>query len=373
MPSFFDKMLWGNTVLSYLLVGGGIVLTWVIIRLIKKYILAGISHLSGQKGKPHHDILLNAARKFIIPYIFLFVNYTLIKQLNLSAKADKILDGAMAFVTMYYVVRLINYSLRLLIGRYLHRRGETEERIAQLNGMMIVVSVLIWIIGLLTLANNFGYNISTILASLGVGGIAIALASQAILGDLFSYLVIFFDKPFEVGDFVVLDDNMGSIEYIGIKTTRLRSLSGEQLILSNTKMTNSAIHNYKRMEKRRVVFKLAVLYDTDFSQLQSIPQMLRNIILAQKDIQLDRVHLSEYGANGINFEAVYYMLSADYNKYMDTQQVILLAIHEEFLKKGVKFASPVQNFYLNAPATQSSYANGAAKPAAQTENNQKNN
>lgn len=356
-----------------MMVIGGILLTWAIFRLIKKFILAAISHFSGQKGKPHHDILLNTVRKFIIPYIVLFVDYTFIEQLNLNAKADRIINGAMAFITMYYAVRLINHTLRLTINRYLHKHGETEERISQLNGMMVVVGVLVWVIGLLTLATNFGYNISTLLASLGVGGIAIALASQAILGDLFSYLVIYFDKPFEVGDFVVLDDKMGSVEYIGIKTTRLRSLSGEQLIISNTKMTGSVIHNYKRMEKRRVVFKISVVYETDFSQLRSIQSLIKDVILEQQDIQFDRAHLAEYGATGINFEAVYYMLSADYNKYMDTQQAILLAIHEAFIKKGVKFATPVQNFYLSAPASQSSYANGTERSAPQAESNQTSN
>src|ERR1044072_5225724 len=127
--------------------------------------------------------------------------------------------------------------------------------------MLIVVKAFFLIIGLLTFVNNLGFNVSTLVTSLGVGGIAIALASQAILGDLFGYLVIFFDKPFEIGDFVILGpDVMGTVEYIGIKTTRIRSLSGEQLIISNTNMTNSTIRNYKRMERRRVVFKLSVPY-----------------------------------------------------------------------------------------------------------------
>lgn len=138
-------------------------------------------------------------------------------------------------------------------------------------------------------------------------------------------------------------------------------------------MTGSIIHNYKRMEKRRVVFKVSVVYETEFSQLKSIQSLIKNIILAQEDIQLDRVHLAEYAATGINFEAVYYMLSADYNKYMDTQEAILLAIHEAFIKKGVKFAAPVWNFYLSAPASQSSYANGTERPAPQAESNQTSN
>ncbi len=369
MQSFFDRILWGNTLMSYLLVLGGIALTWVVLRLIKNYILSAIKQLTGRTQAKHDDILLTISEKFIMPWLFLFVNFHFIRQLELSARADRILTGAMAFITMFFAVRLINHAIRLSINRFLRHRGESMERIGQLNGMLIVVSAAIWIIGLLTLANNFGYNISTILASLGVGGIAIALASQAILGDLFSYLVIFFDKPFEIGDFVVLNDKMGSIEYIGIKSTRIRSLGGEQLILSNTSMTSSVIHNYKRMDKRRVVFRIAVLYETDYQRLNSITGIIRDIILAQKDIQPDRVHLADYGSAGINFEAVYYMLTADYNRYMDTQQAILLAIHESFGRNGIKFASPVQYFYIGPQGSPGAYANGDINTMVKAGNN----
>jgi small-conductance mechanosensitive channel len=224
---------------------------------------------------------------------------------------------------------------------------------------LIVVKALVWVVGLLTLANNFGFNVSTLLASLGIGGVAIALASQAILGDLFGYLVIFFDKPFEIGDFVILsNDVMGTVEYIGIKTTRIRSLSGEQLIISNTNMTNSTIRNYKRMERRRVVFRLQVPYKTSLKKVQMIPGLVTDIVKAQPDIQFDRAHLAEYGTYSINYEIVYFLLTDDFNKFMDTQQTILYSIREAFDKYGIEFAYPTQSLFVDAPNTQEVVGNG---------------
>ena len=195
--------------------------------------------------------------------------------------------------------------------------------------------------------DNLGFNISTLIAGLGITGIAVALAAQALLGDLFSYFVIFFDKPFEIGDFVVFENNSGSIEKIGIKTTRVRSLSGEQLIVSNSKLTNSLVHNYKRMEKRRVVFNIGVTYQTTAEQLKAIPEIVKNIIAKNEYAQFDRGHFQSFGDSSLKFEFVYFILTADYTIYMDVQQNINLEIYEEFGKRGIEFAYPTQTVFLN--------------------------
>lgn len=201
--------------------------------------------------------------------------------------------------------------------------------------------------GFLFLIDNLGYDITTLVAGLGIGGIAVALAAQTILGDLFSYLVIFFDKPFEIGDFIIIDDKMGTIEYIGIKTTRIRTLSGEQLICSNTDLTNSRVHNYKRMEKRRVVFSFGVIYQTAASQIKRIPGIVREIIESDAGNTFDRAHFSSYGDFSLNFEVVYYVMTPDYNIYMDRQQAINIAIFERFEQEKIEFAYPTQTVLLN--------------------------
>lgn len=350
MQALWQQVYWGNTVMAYVIAAGSILIAWLIIKLVKKIVFRRIQKFTGKTANKYDDFFTGIIEKFIVPWLYIFANYSIIQQLNLHPRLDRVLDAAMAFVTMYFGVRLINFMIQLLITSHMRRRGETEERIKHLSGMLIVVKAFVWVIGLLTLARNFGFDVSTLLASLGVGGIAIALASQAILGDLFSYLVIFFDKPFEIGDFVILNtDVMGTIEYIGIKTTRIRSISGEQLILSNTNMTNSTIRNYKRMEQRRVVFKLGVIYQTPYKELQRIPGLLKDIVLEQEGIRFDRAHLQEYASFSVNFEVVYFINNPDFNLFMDIQQKILFRIHEEFAKSGIEFAYPTQTVFIGGP------------------------
>ena len=182
---------------------------------------------------------------------------------------------------------------------------------------------------------------------LGIGGIAIALAAQAILGDLFSYFVIFFDRPFEVGDFILVGDKVGVVEYTGIKTTRIRALGGEQLVFSNTDLTNSRIHNFKQMERRRVVFKLGVIDQTKAEQLEEVTKIVREVIEQQPDASFDRGHFASYGDFSLNFEFVYYVTGGDYVKYMDTQQAINLEIYRAFEQRGIEFAYPTQTVFVS--------------------------
>jgi small-conductance mechanosensitive channel len=183
-------------------------------------------------------------------------------------------------------------------------------------------------------------------AGLGIGGIAIALAAQTILGDLFSYLVIFFDKPFEIGDFIILEDKMGTVEYIGIKTTRIRTLGGEQLICSNTDLTNSRVHNFKRMQERRVVFSFGVVYDTTTTKLKLIPGIIKQAIESLRETRFDRAHFKSFGNSSLDFEVVYYILTPDYNLYMDKQQAINMSIFESFEREQIEFAYPTQTLFL---------------------------
>jgi len=186
-----------------------------------------------------------------------------------------------------------------------------------------------------------------VVAGLGIGGVAVALAAQAVLGDLFGYFVIFFDKPFEIGDFIIVGDKMGAVEQIGIKTTRLRAIGGEQLVFSNKDLTDSRVHNFKKMERRRVVFKLGVIYQTPSEKLKAIPQIVKSIIEKQNDATFDRGHFATYGDFSLDFEFVYYVTGADYTKYMDIQQAINMAIFETFEREKIEFAYPSQTLFVN--------------------------
>jgi small-conductance mechanosensitive channel len=231
-----------------------------------------------------------------------------------------------------------------------HYQKNIEDDAAQLTTMRSAAFILRLVIFssvfLLVLDNVPGVEITTLIASLGIGGIAIALAVQNILADLFASLSISLDKPFVIGDFIIVGDMLGTVEHIGLKTTRLRSLGGEQLVFSNNDLLNSRIRNYKRMYERRVVFSFGVVYETDYGKLERIPAMVQQIVENQKEIRFDRAHFKAFGDFSLDFEVVYYVLAPDYKLYMDIQQAINLAMFETFQREGIVFAYPTRTLYL---------------------------
>ncbi|RMF21258.1 MAG: mechanosensitive ion channel family protein [Deltaproteobacteria bacterium] len=209
-----------------------------------------------------------------------------------------------------------------------------------------IARLLLWSLVALLALDNLGIDVTALVASLGVGGIAVALAVQNILGDIFCSLSIVFDRPFEVGDFIIVDDLMGTVEQIGIKTTRIRSLGGEQLVFSNSDLVGSRIRNYKRMWERRVVFSFGVTYQTPPEKLERLCDIVREIVGGIEDARLDRVHFARFGDSALVFEVVYYVRKPDYNVYMDVQQAINLSLMRRCREEGVEFAYPTQTLYV---------------------------
>lgn len=347
MGEFLDRTLFGNTYYDYLVALSIIVIGMSVIMLFKKIILIRLKKWADRTSTQLDDLLLRAFEKSLLPLSFFGVFYLAIKTLHLSDSALSVLNIATSVLITFFVVKIfvsaVNYSLKT----YLQRYEDNERRERQLKGIKGLINLLIWSIALVFLLDNLGVEISTVIAGLGIGGIAIALAAQAVLGDLFSYFVIFFDRPFEIGDFIIVGDKLGVVEHIGIKTTRIRALGGEQLVFSNTDLTDSRVHNFKKMERRRVVFKLGVIYQTSSEKLKKIPSIIKDIITKQDDADFDRGHFAAYGDFSLNFEFVYYVTGADYNKYMDIQQEINLSIYEAFEKEGIEFAYPSQTLFIN--------------------------
>ncbi len=353
-----DKVYFGNTVQSYLIALGIIVCSFIVIRIVRSVVLSRLRKWSEKTETTIDDFLINGIEKSGIPLLYFGAIYMAITYLVLPARVEKIIFAAMLFVLTFYVLRIITTSLKYFIFNFLKRQEDSETKEKQARGLIIIINVVLWMLGVVFLLDNLGYDVSAIIAGLGIGGIAIALAAQTILGDLFSYFVIFFDRPFELGDFIVVDDKMGVVEYIGIKTTRLRTLGGEQLICSNTDLTNARVHNYKRMQQRRVVFSLGIIYQSTYDMVKRVPGIVKDIIEAQTDVKFDRGNFSGYGASSLNFEFVYYILSADYNFYMDKQEAIYLEIFKAFEKEGIDFAYPTQTLFIeklgkNEPADKS--------------------
>jgi small-conductance mechanosensitive channel len=228
--------------------------------------------------------------------------------------------------------------------------------------LRFVSQVVIWALVLLLTLENLGVDITALVAGLGIGGIAVALAVQNVLGDLLASLSIALDEPFVIGDFVAVGDFLGSVEYVGIKSTRLRSLTGEQIVMSNADLLSSRLRNYGRMVERRIVFALGLAYETPRARLEQVPGIVRNVVEGVQDVRFDRCHFKSYGAFSLDFEIVYFVLSADYNRYMDIQQQINFGIHEAFEKLGVQFAYPTQTLWLAGRSAQALH--GAASGAA---------
>lgn len=239
------------------------------------------------------------------------------------------------------------------INRSVRRKAEKDPATAtSMAALGVIAKGVLWAVVLLLTLDNLGVDVTALIAGLGIGGIALALAVQNILGDLFASLSIVIDKPFVIGDFIIVEDLVGTVERIGLKTTRVRSLSGEQIIFANSDLLKSRIRNYKHMYERRVVFTLGVTYQTPHEKLAAIPKLIREVIESQEKVRFDRAHFKEYGDFALKFEAVYYVLVPSYNIYMDIQQAINLALARCFEEQGIEFAYPTQTLYLkNEPSS----------------------
>ncbi len=342
-----QTVIFKNRILDYLICLSIFLAGILIIYLFKNFVLIRLRRWAARTATTLDDFLIGIFRRNIIPLFYFGAFYVSIRNLTLNPVLSRMIDILglilLTIFTIRFLVSIINYGLKTVwLGK---ERDESKER--SLKGILSVIKVVIWGLGIVFLLDNLGFKISTVIAGLGIGGVAVALAAQAILGDLFSYFAIFFDRPFEIGDFIIVGDFLGTIERIGIKTTRIRSLGGEQIVFSNTDLTNSRVRNYKRMDKRRVVFKLGVTYPTTLEKLKMIPQIIAGVIKNTEDTVFDRAHFFSYGDFSLIFEVVYYVLSRDYNKYMDIQQEINFAIKEEFRKRKIEFAYPTQTLYIS--------------------------
>jgi small-conductance mechanosensitive channel len=341
------KHLYGKNSFEDLLVALGIAILCVLALYAARRIIAHtLSALSRKIPGDLAQILAETVRRtggLVILVISLYVGS---ETLTLPRALETLFRSLVVIVGLIQVGIWGHFLAARLTSYYLTRKDNGKDATSGIGVVIIVVRVLVWTGVVLLILDNLGFNITTLVAGLGIGGIAIALAAQHILGDLFASLSILLDKPFRVGEFIIVGDLMGSVEYIGLKTTRIRSLSGEELVFSNSDLLSSRIRNYKTMRERRVVFSVGVEYSTPYDKVTRVPQMIREIIQSMESTRFDRCHFSTYADSSLNFETVYYVLDPDYNKYMDLQQTINLRIFGAFQKEGIVFAFPSRTVYL---------------------------
>jgi small-conductance mechanosensitive channel len=358
MNDFFSQKYLGNTVERWLIALGILILCFIAIRIIKYIVIRNTKRWAAKTKTDIDDLLIAVIEKSVVPLLYIAGIYSALSSLALSARANRIIYVATLFAGTFFVLRILTAVVRMFIFSFIKKRENGEVKQKQAQGLLIILNIVIWILGGTFLIDNLGYDVTTLIAGLGIGGIAVALAAQTVLGDLFSYFAIFFDRPFEIGDFIIVDDKLGTVEYIGIKTTRVNALGGEQLIFANTDLTKARLQNYKRMEQRRVVFQLRTFYQTPKEKVQRLPGMVKSIIESKDNVRFDRGHLSALAEYSYTFEFVYYVLSSDYNVYMDIQQSIYFDIMAAFEKEGIEFAYPMQSVQIH-PAIEEKKPSGS--------------
>ena len=270
-----------------------------------------------------------------------------VRVLTMPAQPRQWLEGAASVALALQLGLWTGRFIDKLITQSRESAMRTDPETATgLAAMSFLARLVLWSLLLLLLLDNLGFNVSTLLAGLGVGGIAVGLALQNILGDLFSSLSIVLDKPFQIGHFIVIDGFSGTVENIGLKTTRIRSIGGELLVFSNTDLTKARLRNYRHMQEWRIVFAFGIEYDTPPDVVAQVPAQVRAAVEHQQQTRFDRAHFKDFGDSALNFEVVYWMTTADYGVFMDTQQAINLELMRVFAGMGVGFAFPTRTVQL---------------------------
>ena len=321
----------------------------VVFNLALRVVLHHLRHVASRTYNHFDEFaaeVLAGTRRWFPAGVALYLGTT---YLALPQPAVRAIEHVMVVVVLLQAALGGHRAIRVWIDQYIDRHREDDAGGATTMRMLgFMLRVALWSMIAMMFLANLGVDITTLVTSLGIGGVAVALALQNILGNVFASISIALDRPFIIGDFIVVGDASGTVEYIGLRTTRIRALSGEQIVFPNNTLLTNRIHNYKRMYERRVLFQFGVTYQTPPDKLRRIPAVLREIVTSQQKTRFDRAHFKEFGASALIFHVVYFVLDVDYNLYMDIQQAINLALHARLAQERIEFAYPTQTVYVQS-------------------------
>jgi len=343
---YFDlSQLASEISVSVIVFALAIVVGWLVYFVFKRY----LTRWAEETETKLDDAILRNIKAPILLFAVLVGAYYGLNFLTFLKPYSELLTAIFTIAEILIVTLVIIRVTNVLVSWYAEKSAERGE---EMSGHILfvlkkLIQVVVYIFAFLAILVAFEIDLSGVVVGLGVGGIAIALALQNVLGDVFSAFSIYFDRPFEVGDFIVVGDYMGTVKKIGIKSTRLQLLQGEELVMSNRELTTAKVRNFRKLKKRRIVFTVSVSCDTPLKKLKKIPDMIRKIIEKMDLVKFERVHFTEFGDFSLNFLVVYYMETDDYGKYMDTQQEINFAIIEAFEKEDIEMPFPTQTIFLN--------------------------
>jgi len=348
MPSLHGQ-LYGNDTSAWLaslaIAGAVLLLLWLLVRVI----LRRVAQFASRTTTDLDDLLAHVGGTtrlslLLIPALYVGSLYLVLPE-QTRAWFRVVAWSAFLVQVAVWGDALLDFWLQ----DYREEHGkEDAEQITTVGALTFLLRLTLYaVVALVALDNIPGVEVTALIGSLGITGIAVALAVQNILGDLFASLSIALDRPFVLGDFIEVGGESGSVEHIGLKTTRIRRISGEELVIGNNDLLSSRIRNYGRMLERRVVFTVSVSGDTPQQMLEAVPAILREIVAAQPQVRFGRAHLAKLGSYSLDYEIVYYLLTPDYDRYMDTQQTINLAILRDFRERGIRIPYPTQTLYIS--------------------------
>ncbi len=343
--AFWNASFLGNIIADYLIF---IVLfgsLFLALRIFRKMVLKRIKSLIKKVGREMGDTLVAAIDTVKPPFYWYLAFFLSANILDLHRFIDGTIKTVMVVWVAYQAVKALQVFIDHGLRTFINKESDSNSQVAMSN-IGKIGKVVLWFLAALFVLSNLGVNITSVMAGLGIGGIAIAFALQNILSDLFSSFAIFFDKPFAVGDYIVVGEHDGIVESIGIKTTRLRALQGEEIVISNRELTTSRIQNFKKLQRRRVVFRFGVTYDTPVEKMKGIPGAIKEIIDRNDLTEADRVNFFRFADSSLDFEVVYFCRSADYAEYMNNHEKILLSIKSHFEKEGIDMAFPTRTVIL---------------------------
>ncbi|MBW3566283.1 MAG: mechanosensitive ion channel family protein [Acidobacteria bacterium] len=343
--AWLDTPFWGNTVGDYLIAAALLAAVLAVVAVFREVARPRLA-VEGVDARNVSHLLRDVVARTRLSLVLLVALFFVARSLVLPGIAWSFIRGAAIVAALLQAGLWVSAGVDNSIRRYRERNIDSDAAsVTTITAVAFMGKFALWLVLLLVALDNFGVEITALVAGLGIGGIAVALALQNVLGDLFASLSIVVDKPFVIGDFIVIGEFAGSVEKIGLKTTRLRSIGGEQIIMSNADMLNSRIRNYKRMAERRVVYTFGLAHETSADKLEQVPKILREIIEGLEKARFDRAHLKGYGDASFLFEAVFWVTLPDFNIYMDVQQELSLKLVRKLSAEGIEFARPVRRLF----------------------------
>ena len=351
-PTILEWQFYHNSLEAWLVAGVVFVVIGTTLVIIRTLLARRLAKIAARTATTADDAIVDLLRRTRYFFILTAAVAGAFLFLDLPPRAHSIghLLGTISLILQIAIWG--NGLITFWFQNYATRKADTDlSSRTTIAAFSFVARTILWIMLALVALNRLGYDVTALITGLGVGGIAIALAVQNVLGDLFAALAIVLDKPFVVGDSISVDTVTGTVEHVGLKTTRIRSVNGEQIICSNADLLRSRIRNFKRMQERRVVFTTGVSYETPPDTIAKIPAMLREAVEAQQQVRFDRSHFVSYGESALNFETVYFVLAADYLVYANVNQAVNLAVLRRFATEGIKFAYPTRVVFVKGDAT----------------------